>query len=167
MKRMSRGWQVLTSYSATNVDIPVPEGSNINPNTYILSDNNTWEWLFRASSSYMFPREVMVSANLEHRSGDVQARTVSLSGGNTIPTISLRAEPIGALRLPNQTTVDLRASKRFNLGSGRRIEVQFNVFNIGNVSTVLSRTVQSGGNYLRPTAIQDARIFVANVGYTF
>jgi Carboxypeptidase regulatory-like domain len=167
MKRMSNGWQVLTSYSATKVDIPVPEGSNINPNTYILSHNNNWEWLFRASSSYMFPRDVIVSANLEHRSGDVQARTVSLSGGNTIPTISLRAEPIGSLRLPNQTTVDLRASKRFNLGSGRRIEVQFNLFNIANDNTVLSRTVQSGANYLRPTAIQDARIFVANIGYTF
>jgi hypothetical protein len=167
MKRLMNGWQVLTSYSATKVQIPVPEGANINPNTYILSANNTWEWLFRASGAYVFPRNVMVSVNLEHRSGDVQARTVSLTGGGTIPSISLRAEPIGSLRLPHQNTVDLRASKRFNLGEGRNIEVQANLFNVGNANTVTGRSVQSGANFLRPTAIQDARIFVANVGYTF
>ena len=66
----------------------------------------------------MFPRNVMVSANFEHRSGDVQARTVSLTGGDTIPTISLRAEPIGSLRLPHQTTMDLRVSKRLELREG-------------------------------------------------
>jgi hypothetical protein len=167
MKRLSNGWQVLSSYSATKVQIPVPEGANINPNTYILANNNTWEWLFRASGAYVFPRNVMVSVNFEHRSGDVQARTVSLTGGGTIPSITLRAEPIGSLRLPNQNTVDLRASKRFNLGSGRNIEVQANLFNVGNVNTVIGRSVQSGPNFLRPTAIQDARIFVMNVGYTF
>jgi hypothetical protein len=167
MKRLSNGWQVLTSYSATKVQIPVPEGANINPNTYIRATNNTWEWLFRASGAYVFPLNVMASVNFEHRSGDVQARTVSLTGGGTIPSITLRAEPIGSLRLPNQNTVDLRASKRFNLGSGRNIEVQANLFNVGNVNTVIGRSVQSGANFLRPTAIQDARIFVMNVGYTF
>jgi hypothetical protein len=109
----------------------------------------------------------MVSVNFEHRSGDVQARTVSLTGGGTIPSITLRAEPIGSLRLPNQNTVDLRASKRFSLGAGRNIEVQANLFNVGNANTVIGRSVQSGQNFLRPTAIQDARIFVVNVGYTF
>ena len=167
MKRLSNGWQVLTSYSATKSQIPVPEGANINPNTYILSANNTWEWLYRASGAYVFPRNVMVSLNFEHRSGDVQARTVALTGGGTIPTITLRAEPIGALRLPHQNTVDVRASKRFNLGAGRNIEVQVNLFNVGNANTVTGRSVQSGANYLRPTGIQEARIFIANVGYSF
>ena len=103
-KRLSNGWQVLASYSATKSDIPVPAESNINPNVDINNSNQTWEWLFRASSAYVFPRNVMVSANFEHRSGDVQARTVSLSGGGTIPTITLNAEPIGSLRLPHLNT---------------------------------------------------------------
>jgi hypothetical protein len=63
--------------------------------------------------------------------------------------------------------VALRFSKRFNLGAGRRFEVQANLFNVGNDSTVTARTVQSGANYLKATAIQDARIFMMNVGYTF
>ena len=67
----------------------------------------------------MFPRNIMLSANFEHRSGDVQARTVNLTGGGTIPTITLNAEPIGSLRLPHLNTMDLRVSKRFNLGGGQ------------------------------------------------
>jgi hypothetical protein len=166
-KRLSHGWQVLASYSATKVDIPVPAESNINPNVDINNSNETWEWLFRASSAYMFPYAVMLSANFEHRSGDVQARTVNLSGGGTIPTITLNAEPIGSLRLPHLNTMDLRVSKRFDLGKGRRIEGQLNLFNVFNVNTVTARTILSGANYLRPTAIMPARILDFNIAYSF
>lgn len=166
-KRLSSGWQLLGSYSATHSDIPVPAEANINPNTYILSANNTWEWLLRGSAAYVFPGHVMVSTSVENRSGDVQARTVSLSGGGTIPTISLRAEPIGSLRLPTQSTTDIRISKRFDLGGNRKVEVQTNLFNVFNADTVTARTVQSGPNYLRPTAIMPARILNFNVQYSF
>ena len=166
-KRLSNGWQVLASYSATRVDIPVPAESNINPNVDINNSNQTWEWLFRASSAYVFPHAVMLSANFEHRSGDVQARTVNLSGGGTIPTITLNAEPIGSLRLPHLNTMDLRLSKRFDVGRGRRIEGQLNLFNVFNVNTVTARTILSGANYLRPTAIMPARILDFNIAYSF
>jgi hypothetical protein len=166
-KRLSSGWQLLGSYSATHSDIPVPAEANINPNTYILSANNTWEWLLRGSAAYVFPGNVLVSTSVENRSGDVQARTVSLTGGGTIPTFSIRAEPIGSLRLPTQSTMDIRVSKRFELERGQKVEVQTNLFNVLNADTVIARTVQSGPNYLRPTAIQAARILNFNVQYSF
>jgi hypothetical protein len=166
-RRLSKGWQFLASYSATHSDIPVPAEANINPNTYILSANQTWEWLARGSVAYVFPGNVLVSTSIEDRSGDVQARTVNLTGGGTIPTFLIRAEPIGSLRLPTQFTQDLRISKRFDLGGGKRFEVQTNLFNIYNANTVTARTVQSGPNYLRPTAIQAARILDLNVQFTF
>ena len=166
-KRLSNGWQVLASYSATKSDIPVPAESNINPNVNINTANRTWEWLLRASSAYVFPFNVMVSANFEHRSGDVQARTVSLSGGGTIPTITLNAEPIGSLRLPHLNTMDLRVSKRFDLGGGKRLEGQINLFNVANSNTVTARTVLSGANFLRPSAILASRIVDFNIAYSF
>jgi hypothetical protein len=166
-KRLSNGWQVLASYSATKSNIPVAAESNINPNVEINTANNTWEWLFRASSAYVLPYNVMVSGNFEHRSGDVQTRTVSLTGGGTIPSITLNAEPIGFLRLPNLNTFDLRFSKRFDVGQGRRLEGQINIFNVTNANTVTARTVLSGANYLRPTAILPPRIVDFNVAYTF
>jgi len=166
-KRLSKGWQLLTSYSATKSDIPVAAESNINPNTEINTANHTWEWLGRASSAYVFPGNVMLSASYEHRSGDVQARTVLLSGGGTIPSITVNAEPIGSLRLPNTNTVDVRVSKRFNLGGARKFEGQINVFNVTNRNTTTTRILQSGTTYLKPTAILPARIMDFNVTYTF
>jgi hypothetical protein len=166
-KRLSKGFQLLTSFSATQSDIPVAAESNINPNTLINAANRTWEWLYRASSAYVLKGNVMVSGNLEHRSGDVQARTVLLTGGGTIPSITVNAEPIGSLRLPNQTTVDLRLSKRFNVGGARRVDAQVNLFNVLNANTTTSRTVLSGVNYLRTTGILAPRILDFNVAYTF
>jgi len=106
-------------------------------------------------------------ANLEHRSGDVQARTVLLSGGGTIPSITLNAEPIGSLRLPNINNIDLRVSKRLSLGGGRRLDGQINLFNVTNRNTTTARIVQSGANFLKPTAILPARILDFNVAYSF
>jgi hypothetical protein len=166
-KRLVRGWQVLASYSATKINIPVPFESNMNPNTDINTANRTWEWLYRTSSAYVFPGNVMVSANFEHRSGTVQARTVLLSGGNTIPSITVNAEPIGSLRLPHSNNIDLRISKRFNLGGGRRLDGQINLFNVMNANTTTARIVQSGARFLTPTAILPARILDFNIGYNF
>jgi hypothetical protein len=109
----------------------------------------------------------MLSANFEHRSGDVQTRTVALSGGGTIPTITLNAEPIGSLRLPHLNTMDLRVSKRFDLGGGKRLEGQINLFNVANSNTTTARIVLSGANYLKPTAILPARIVDFNIAYSF
>jgi Carboxypeptidase regulatory-like domain len=167
IKRLSNGWQVLASYSATKSDVPVPAESNMNPNTDINTANNTWEWLFRASSAYVLPYNVMLSANYEHRSGDVQARTVLLTGGNTIPSITVNAEPIGSLRLPNINNVDVRVSKRFDLGGGKRIDGQINLFNVFNVNTTTARIVASGPTFLKPTAILPARILDFNVAFIF
>jgi len=166
-KRLSKGWQLLASYSTTKSDVPVPAESNMNPNTDINTANNTWEWLFRASSAYVLPWNVMVSGNYEHRSGDVQARTVLLTGGNTIPSITVNAEPVGSLRLPTINNIDVRVSKRFNLGGGRRIDGQINLFNVMNVNTTTGRIIASGATYLKPTAILPARIVDFNVAFIF
>src|SRR6185295_20313495 len=103
----------------------------------------------------------------EHRSGDPQARTVLLTGGNTIPSITVNAEPIGSLRLPNINNIDVRFSKRFNLGGGRRIDGQINLFNIANVNTTTARIIASGATFLKPTAILPARILDFNIAFIF
>ena len=63
--------------------------------------------------------------------------------------------------------MDLRFSKGWNLGTGKKFEVQFNLFNVFNDNAVTARTVQSGANYLKPTAINAARIMDFNVAYSF
>ena len=143
-KRLSNGWQVLASYSATKSDIPVPAESNINPNIDILAANETWEWLFRASSAYVFPRNVMVSANFEHRSGDVQARTVSLTRWRDHSDDHAEGR---AHRQPSPAAPKRHGPaglKAVRSRRGRRLEGQINLFNVMNANTVTARNCSIG-----------------------
>ena len=69
--------------------------------------------------SYNFPADVMLSANFEHQSGEVFARQVRFTGGETIPKIVLNVEPIGSQRLPNLNLLTFRVEKGTS-GCGRR-----------------------------------------------
>ena len=112
VKRLANRWQFMASYSATKKDRPLIPDLNLvgnlnavtaietgfhNPNEEINRADRTWDWDAKFSGSYIFPGDVMVSANFHHFSGDAFARTVRFEGGETIP--SIRAER-GADRQP-------------------------------------------------------------------
>lgn len=166
-KRLSHRWQLLMSYSATKSDVPVSAESNINPNTLINTADRNWEWLGRASGVYQFAHGVQVSSTFEHRSGTVSARTVTLTGGGTIPSITLNAEPIGSIRFPNTNVTNLRVEKRFSLGGGRSIIGRVNLYNMMNVNTATALIVRSGKQFLQPSAIESPRIVTFVATYTF
>ncbi len=166
-KRLSRGWQLMASYSATKSDSPFPEEAEFTPNAQINSANHTWEWLAKGSAAYLFPRDVTVSVRYEHRSGAPQARQVLFRGGQQIPSIVLNVEPIGTLRLPNINLWDIRAEKAFRLPRGQKVIVWLNVYNLLNANTVTGRSVRSGASYLRPTAFLPPRLAELSIQYRF
>ena len=129
-KRLSNRWMFTASYSATRLNVPVVPNTagltdftsgggltvilaTFDPNAEIFATNNTWEWLGRVTGGYLFPADVLVSANFEHRSGDPWARQVSVTGGKTITVNRQRVEDIGARRLPNLNVLSLRLEKSF------------------------------------------------------
>jgi hypothetical protein len=173
-KRMSRRWSLMASYSATKLNVPfVPTTGGaftvnlpaMDPNAEILSANETWEWLGRVSGAYELPADVLLSSNFEHRSGSPWARTVSVRGGQQIPSMTLRAETIGTRRLPNLNLLNMRVEKSFGLDSNRRLALRLNMYNLLNVNTVLSVNSLSGDAFGRPTAIQAP--FIAELGLNF
>jgi outer membrane receptor protein involved in Fe transport len=175
-KRMSNRWQMMASYSATKLDVPfVPTTGGaftvnlpaLDPNAEILASNETWEWLGRMSGAYSFPLDVQVSANFEHRSGSPWARTVSVRGGQQIPSLTLRAEPIGARRLPNLSLLNMRVEKSLRMTGNQRVALRLNVYNVFNVNTVLTNNTLSGSAFGRPTSIQAPLIAEIGVNYTF
>lgn len=121
----------------------------------------------RASGAYQFPGDVQLSANFEHRSGEPWGRSVSVAGGRTIPSLTVRVEPIGTRRLPNLNLLHLRAEKAFRLRPGHRMALRMNLFNALNVNTVLTVTQLSGRNFLRPRTIVPPRIAEFGVSYSF
>jgi len=178
-KRFSDNWQFMGSYAATKRNVPImvsPTGSEFNsnvvsgpfhPNAEINTADREWEWLGKASGAYIFPRQVMVSANFEHRSGYPWARQVLFRGGRTIRSITLNVEPVGTRRLPNSNQLDLRAEKTFGLPGGQRVAFRVNIFNALNANTVLSVTRLSGTAFGRPEAILPPRIVEFSTSYSF
>jgi hypothetical protein len=167
-RRLSNNWQFMASYSATKKHIvPAQERTAFNPNVEIFAEDNTWEWMGRASGAYVFPYAVTFSMNYEHRSGDAQARQVLFRGGQQVPSIVLNVEPIGSLRMPNFNFVDLRVEKAFRLGSTQKLSARLNIYNVLNSDTITERTVRAGANFLRPTAILPPRMFEVAASYSF
>jgi carboxypeptidase family protein len=181
-KRFASKWQVLASYAATKRNVPVMSsntGSEFNsnvvsgpmtPNAEINTSDHRWEWLGKVSGAYMFPGQVMASANLEHRSGYPWARQVRYSGstgGRTITSITLNVEPVGTRRLPNTNQLDVRVEKTFNLTTGQKVGLRMNVFNALNSNGILDLTRLSGALFMRPEAILPPRIVEFSISYSF
>jgi hypothetical protein len=175
-KRMSNRWQLMASYSATKLHIPfTPTTAGfftvnlpaLDPNAEINASDDNWEWLSRISGAYVLPADVQISANFEHRSGTPWARTVSVRGGQQIPSLTVRVEPIGTRRLPNLNLLNMRAEKSFRLPSGQRLALRLNLYNALNVNTVLTVNALSGAAFGRPTSIAPPRVAEVGVSYTF
>jgi len=167
IKRLSDRWQLMASVSATKVNEPFVPESNFDPNAEINQAKNYWEWMAKGSGAYLLPFDVTASASVEHRSGAPQARQVLFRGGRQIPSITLNVEPLGSIRLPHVNILDLRLEKAFNVTAGQRITARVNVYNALNANTVLSRTLLSGVNYLRPSSILAPRIVEFSGVYAF
>lgn len=167
-KRLSSRWQLLTSYSATKRDIPVPKKAPFDPNTEINAADNTWEWLFRSTGSYHFPWDLQASANILVQSGDPWARTVSVRGGAQIPSITLRAEAIGDHRNQTASTVALSVEKGFRFYGSHRLTVGGSVLNLFNASFDMSvQQPRSGATFGYSTQVSPPRVGEIVLRYTF
>jgi len=167
-KRLSRNWQFNGSYSSTLSHIPFGTGTQaLTPNAEIFTSNFTREWLGRLSGAYIFPRAIVGSVIYEHRSGTPTARQVQFTGGKQIPNIVVNVEPIGSIRTPNVNTLDMRASKTFDLGKSRKLEARVNMFNVLNINTALAYNVRSGSSFLLPTTIVLPRVLDFSVVFRF
>jgi hypothetical protein len=183
-KRLADRWQLMGAYTATKMNIPAykelamgsfvsgsfssaHQAANLTPNDEINRDVEAWEWNAKLMGSYLFPYDIQVSANYEHRSGDIFARQVRFTGGTTIPSIVLNVEPIGTRRTPNLNLVTFRAEKTFPMFNTHRLAVRVNVYNALNASTVTVLEPRSGSDFLRPRAILPPRIAEISASYAF
>lgn len=184
-KRQSNNWQMQASFSATKRNIPYINGldpseqgsstriANDTPNDEIFAADQTWEWTGKLAGAYMFPWSLTLSGNYEHRSGEPWARQVLFRGGATIPSITLRVEPIGTRRLPNRNITNLRLQKDLRFGGSKKFELRANMYNIFNANTVMNVVKRAGPSFGQPTpgtnfpAIMEPRIYEFSIAYVF
>jgi hypothetical protein len=154
---------------------PPNSGSDLNdPNATVFTNGivgNDSKVAFRLSGSYRAPYDIVFAGSLISNTGYPYVSTYSVTRAlaaaagvaltRSSQTIFLSNR--GDERLPSVTLIDLRISRSFRFGT-RRIEPTFDIFNLGNASTVTSLVSGVGSTYLAPTGIVSPRIM--KVGFT-
>ena len=82
-------------------------------------------------------------------------------------SVTLRMGPYGAFSNPSVQIVDLKAAKRFSLGSGRLLEVTGQVFNLLNSSGITGINYQTGTQFGQVTDITSGRVARLGAAFTF
>ncbi len=104
--------------------------------------DNVWvntRWLVKVSGVYTFPWEINAAGFYNARQGYPWRQTIqSPSRANRAGIVQILLDPVGELRYPTLQTVDLRVDKTFRFAQ-LRIIPSMDVFNVGNVNTVLAR----------------------------
>jgi hypothetical protein len=170
VKRSSNGWQMLGALGSIWPDKEFAAFSDLaplTPNAEIWSRDQARRWYLKLGGSYRFPRlDVLASVNFNATSGEPFQRTVLVTGGTTIASLAVPAEPFGAHQYPNAYVLDIRGEKTFRFNM-HRVSARVDLFNALNNNVIIAQMTQSGVNYLRPTTILPARIAVFSVSYSF
>ena len=165
-KRSANKWEALGSFGATQnhrqLDL-VPES----PNDEYNRIDTSWDWQFKLLAAYSLPAGIRAAAFYQHLSGAALQRTYIFraadpDGGTPLrqlSTVTLRLEPLdGSRRLPQQKLLNVRLSKEFDMGGGRRLTLDADVFNALNSNTALRAVAASGPSFGRIQEIFPPRI---------
>jgi len=136
------------------------------PNDQFFPLDETWSWAGNVTGSYRLPGDISISGFLQSKSGVKGQRTYIFrsadpDGGPSIAqngNTTLRLEPYGKQSLSAQNIVNLRASKNFAIGGGRRIDIDVDVFNLLNAATPTGANFQSGPSFGYVTGVIPGRI---------
>lgn len=150
-RRLANGWQASGSYTySRTIGLQPSSGgpadaaqlNTVAPaNTFGRDPNNLTNatgrlpndrpHALRLMGSMTVPRvDVVLAANLQHVSGKPWAATTQASLPQGDQRILL--ETRGSHRLPTQSLIDFRASRRFHIRDGASVDLMFDVLNLSN-----------------------------------
>jgi hypothetical protein len=171
-KRFSGRWQLLAGLTIGKNEGGVLTGDLNDPNNAdnfpngIVGDDSTYA--LRVAGSVLLPWNLTVSGSLVANQGYPFQSTYSITR-TVYPTLTRASQVVrlsrrGDERLEDVAMVDLRLSRSFSLGAGRKFTPQVEIFNLGNASTVVRNTPAAGTLYLAPAEILAPR--VVKIGFS-
>jgi hypothetical protein len=131
-------------------------------------------YAFRLSGSYRAPYDIQVAGTLVSNTGYPYMSTYSVTRAAAAAagvTLTRASQTIflsdrGDERYPAVTLIDLRLSRIFRFGP-RRIEPAFDIYNLGNASTIVGTTLGVGSSYQVPNSIVSPRIMKISLNVAF
>jgi len=187
-RRLANGWQASASYTysrtrglqaASGGSADAAQLNTVAPaNTFGRDPNNLTNaagrlpndrpHAVRLMGSVTVPRvKVILAANFQRFSGKPWAATtqVSLPQGDQ----RILIEPRGSRRLPSQSLVDVRMSRRFQIRNGSGVDVIFDVLNLTNETAeeVIGSDNYTASNFGAGTVFVDPRRVMIGVRLNF
>jgi len=163
-KRLSNDWQAVASLVVSEMEViqrTGPESRFLEtPNSLLNAkgkDPNNHTVQFKLQGTYIAPYEVFVSAFYRYLTGLPYTRELLVQGLPQGP-ITVFAEPRGSSEVDDQSIVDVRVEKRFDLTGNTRLGLMLDIFNVTNASPVLVEGSLTGGDYGEPQAVWTPRI---------
>jgi carboxypeptidase family protein len=173
-KRASARWGGQISYFAVK-NRRWLDGVFANPNQEFFPLDETWSWAGTVSAVYRLPYDVSVSGFLQSKSGvkgqrTNQFRTADPDGGAPIANngnTTIRLEPYGTRSLSAYNILNFRANKDFRLTGGRRLSIDFDIFNLLNSATPTGAEFSSGPTFGYATGVTPPLITRIGARFTF
>ena len=188
-KRFRERWQLLAGATWSDNKGYYHTGILTNNNNYDLNNPNSHlgredsavftdvPFQFNVAGSYLAPKDVMIALKYNARSGTPLTRELQIRG--ITQNENVYVAPRGEDRTEFLASyVDLRLSKRFNLGESTRIEGIVDLFNLLNTNTILNQNASVGSStgstlaplstsYARPSLLVTPRIIRLGVKVSF
>lgn len=163
-KRLSGRWSLTGAFAATKQHRWLVTAIT-DPNLEYYPIDDTWTHIFRLNGSYTLPYDITLGGTLAVKSGVLGQRSYVFRAADPLggaplrqqTTVTLRLEPFGASRGPEQRYLDLRLGKTLPL-AGARLLLSFDLLNVLNANVPEAIDFTSGPTYGRVTLIPPPRI---------
>jgi len=173
-KRASSKWMGQVSYFVVKNHRWL-SGTFQSPNDEFYPLDETWGWAGNISASYQLPYDISVSGFLQSKNGFKGQRTnlfrtADPDGGASIANAgntTIRLEPYGTRELGNYNILNFRANKDFRMTAGRRISIDFDIFNLLNSATPTGADFLSGPTFGYATGVTPPLITRIGARFTF
>jgi hypothetical protein len=130
------------------------------------------------NGSYPLPADFMFSATLQNLPGTPYTATYNATTAEILPSLGRNlsggtrtaAIPLvmpQTLREARRTQVDMRVTKYLTLAPSRRVQLNFDIYNLLNAADVLGENVTFGTSWRRPTLILNGRLVQFSGSYSF
>jgi hypothetical protein len=146
-----------------------------NPNNDLFPLDDTWSWAGNLTGSYRLPGDVQLGAYLQSKQGikgqrTNQFRAADPDGGKALvqqTTVTVRLDPYGNQQLAALNVLNLRGSKFFRMAGTRKLQFDFDVFNVLNSNAPTAAGFASGPTFGYVTGVLPPRVARFGVGFSF
>ena len=179
-KRSSDRWSATASASVLKNHRWITSGTASaavpqSPNEASYPLDETWQWTYRTTASYLLPLDIRLSSLVFLQSGALGQRTYIFRAADPLGgpplvqqgTVTLRLEPYGTQQGPMRTQVNLRAGKVVRLGGSRTLELHVDVNNIINSNAAWTSSYQSGPTFNFAQTILPPRLVQFGAAFQF